>query len=398
MKLDAPNANYTSTWINDGPVTFANPVSASVTDAGSANLVLLTVTLASPHAGDALAANTAGTSISTTYNAGKGTGVLTLSGADTLVDYQQVLDSVTYDNTSGGPIANTEAVSVVASDGTTTSAPALGTIDINAPPIVLLNAPNAGFSSIWTNSGPVTITNAVNAGVADGRTADLVSLTVTLTSPQAGDVLAANTSGTNVSASFNAAAGVLVLSGTDTAGNYQQVLASVTYNNMLGGPGVGSENVSVVADDGFSTSVPAVGTIYLGAPAHSTVAGVDLFYNQSKFDGNTAGVSLKDDRAIDPTKTAYLPGTGAATFANLSGYTDGINGIMMDLSLGGLHGSISAADFVFNVGANNSPSTWATAPAPTIVSVRPGAGFGGADRVELIWANDAIKDTWKPGV
>ncbi len=392
LQLDAPNASYTSTWTNDGPVTIANPLTASVTDTSSAELISLTVTLTSPQLGDVLAADTSGTSISATYNAGAG--VLTLSGADTLADYQQVMDSVTYDNSSGGPVVSMEAVSVVASDGHSTSAPAIGTIDINAPPVVLLNGPNAGFASIWTNSGPVSITNPVNASIADGTAADLVSLTVTLTSPHAGDVLAAYTSGTNVSASFNAGAGVLVLSGTDSVANYQQVLASVTYNNTLGGPGVGSETISVVADDGFSSSTPAVGTIYVGVPAHSTVAGIDLFYNQSKFDGNSAGVSTKDDKAIDTTKTAYLPGTGAATFANLSGYADGINGIMVDLTTGGMHGSVTASDFVFKVGANNTPNLWAAAPAPTIVSLRAGAGTAGADRVELIWANDAIKDTW----
>ncbi len=392
LQLDAPNASYTSTWTNDGPVTIANPVTASVTDTSSAELISLTVTLTSPQLGDVLAANTSGTSISGTYNAGAG--VLTLSGADTLADYQQVLDSVTYDNASGGPVVSMEAVSVVASDGHSTSAPAIGTIDINAPPVVLLNSPNAGFASIWTNSGPVSITNPANASIADGTAADLVSLTVTLTSPHTGDVLAANTSGTNVSASFNAASGVLILSGTDAVGNYQHVLASVTYDNTLGGPGVGSETVSVLADDGFSSSTPAVGTIYVGVPAHSTVAGIDLFYNQSKFDGNSGGVSTKDDKAIDTTKTAYLPGTGAATFANLSGYADGINGIMVDLTTGGMHGSVTASDFVFKVGANNTPNLWAAAPAPTIVSLRAGAGTAGADRVELIWANNAIKDTW----
>ena len=64
----------------------------------------------------------------------------------------------------------------------------------------------------------------------------------------------------------------------------------------------------------------------------------------------------------------------------------------------GNHGSITLAnilnDFTFKVGNNNTPSTWATATSPISVSVRAGAGVGGSDRVELIWADNAIKETW----
>ena len=51
--------------------------------------------------------------------------------------------------------------------------------------------------------------------------------------------------------------------------------------------------------------------------------------------------------------------------------------------------SITAADFIFRVGNNNSPGTWATANAPTSVSVRAGAGVSGSDRVEIIWNGGA---------
>jgi hypothetical protein len=43
---------------------------------------------------------------------------------------------------------------------------------------------------------------------------------------------------------------------------------------------------------------------------------------------------------------------------------------------------------------NNSPGTWAAAPAPLQVSVRAGEGAGGSDRVEIVWAAGAIVDRW----
>ena len=81
-----------------------------------------------------------------------------------------------------------------------------------------------------------------------------------------------------------------------------------------------------------------------------------------------------------------------ATFANVSSYTKGINGIMVDIA--GAPGPISAADFVFKVGNNNSPSTWGTANDPTDISVRAGAGVNGSDRVEIIWTTGAPFKEW----
>ena len=65
---------------------------------------------------------------------------------------------------------------------------------------------------------------------------------------------------------------------------------------------------------------------------------------------------------------------------------------MVDIA--GPHGTITAADFIFRVGNNNSPGLWATANAPTSVSVRAGAGVSGSDRVEIIWNTGAPTKQW----
>jgi hypothetical protein len=71
---------------------------------------------------------------------------------------------------------------------------------------------------------------------------------------------------------------------------------------------------------------------------------------------------------------------------------------MIDLNGGGAHGSISlstiANDFIFKVGNNNTPGSWAAAPTPSAVSVRLGAGTGGSDRVEITWTDGVIKNQW----
>ena len=133
----------------------------------------------------------------------------------------------------------------------------------------------------------------------------------------------------------------------------------------------------------------------LAQPVFSAmVASTHLFYKGStRFNVTNSNLpGFSDDNAIAPDKTAYLPGSGGSAFSAVSSYTRGINGLMVDMA--GAHGAITANDFVFKVGNNNSPSTWNSATAPIAVSVRSGAGTGGSDRIELIWADNAIQQTW----
>ncbi len=98
----ALDTGYSATWTGGGAVDITDPTAATIFQGDSANLVSLSATITSgANANNVLSANTAGTSISQSYNAG--TGVLTLSGADTKANYQAVLRSIKYDNTGGGP-------------------------------------------------------------------------------------------------------------------------------------------------------------------------------------------------------------------------------------------------------------------------------------------------------
>ena len=124
--------------------------------------------------------------------------------------------------------------------------------------------------------------------------------------------------------------------------------------------------------------------------AVSWVSGRHVFYNQSVWDGNDAAAGPADDAAIATDKLPLLPG-GDATFANYTSYSRGLNGLMVDVTeLGGVPG---AADLGFAGGNDGFPAGWSAAPTPSI-SVRWGAGVGGADRVTLIWASGLLRRTW----
>jgi hypothetical protein len=138
---------------------------------------------------------------------------------------------------------------------------------------------------------------------------------------------------------------------------------------------------------------------------NSTVAGRHIFYNQSSYDGSNAaiqptiaGVNNDDEDARDTSKVALLPGAGAATWANITGYDKGINGIMIDLSTGVDHSGLTLANvannFIFKVGNNNTPANWAVAPAPNALSVIAGGGVSGSDRVVITWTTGAITKKW----
>jgi hypothetical protein len=149
----------------------------------------------------------------------------------------------------------------------------------------------------------------------------------------------------------------------------------------------GSYKVSYIGGSGNDVTLERI------AAANSSVLKTNLFYKGSTKWDVTNGATFSDDNAIAPDKTAYLPGSGTSSFAAVSSYDKGINGIMVDLS--GPHGSITANDFTFKRGNNNSPNAWTAAIAPTAVTTRAGAGQSASDRIELLWAdNDAVKKQW----
>ncbi|MEX0938638.1 MAG: alkaline phosphatase family protein [Pirellulales bacterium] len=131
-------------------------------------------------------------------------------------------------------------------------------------------------------------------------------------------------------------------------------------------------------------------SIFVNSEA-ATVEGRHVFYNDSFFDDATFGND--DDTAIDPTKSALLPGQ-TATNANYISYTRGINGIMVDIA--NPEGTVDAADFEFHdMGRNGDTPT--AAPAPDSITVGPGEGVGGSDRVVMTWDTSAgivFDTTW----
>jgi hypothetical protein len=162
--------------------------------------------------------------------------------------------------------------------------------------------------------------------------------------------------------------------------------------NMLGSrltlaytPGaVGDADITVRATDPEGAWIEETFTVTV-EPSAAEVVDRHIFYNNSALDSGG-----DDDAAIDPAKTPLLQ--GVATSANQTSYPGGINGLMIDIS--GLTGTPTVSDFGVRVNQAANPDTWSTGPAPQNVTVRPGEGSGGSDRVTLTWADGAILNQW----
>ncbi len=179
----------------------------------------------------------------------------------------------------------------------------------------------------------------------------------------------------------------------DSIVSYDWDIASGTY--LLGGVspsltpaeitalGVGEFQVILTVTDTFGAIDSDQTTLTVNSLAE--VVDRHIFYNNSALDAGG-----DDDAAIDPSKTPLLQGT--ATSANQTSYSRGINGLMIDIS--GLTGTPTAGDIGVRVNQAANPDTWSPGPAPQSVTVRPGEGAGGSDRVTLTWADGAITNQW----
>jgi hypothetical protein len=196
------------------------------------------------------------------------------------------------------------------------------------------------------------------------------------------DVVVANGSSSSVSVLVGNGDGTFQSAENYATGSFPVGIAVGNFNGDSSADGKPYHDLAVANSGDNSVSV------LLNA---SSVVGRHVFYNQSKFDGNSAAIDAADNSAIAVDKTAYRLGDGLAGFDNITSYTRGINGIMVDIT--GSHPGITADDFVFKVGNNDSRADWATI-APASMSVIAGGGVGGSDRVAITWANGVIKNQW----
>src|SRR3989442_299564 len=285
--------------VNDAPVVTAGATLAyteqgaaavidntiTLADADDTQMAGATVTIGNFVAGDTLTWTNAG-SVTGAYNAG--TGVLTLSGTDTLANYQAVMRSVKFSSSSDDPTANntmtTRTVTWAATDadsdavGAKTSAGVTSTINVTAVNDASMLA--TGSTLNYTENGAAAAINAALT-VADLDNPTLPSATVSITGNfvSGQDVLSfTNVPATmgNIAGVYNAGTGVMTLSSagsTATLAEWQVALRAVQYSNSSDNPSTAARTVSFTVNDGAANSNTVASTVNVTAVNDAAVLG-----------------------------------------------------------------------------------------------------------------------------
>ena len=128
------------------------------------------------------------------------------------------------------------------------------------------------------------------------------------------------------------------------------------------------------------------------AAATGTVVGRRVFYNNSAFDGADPAATAADLAAVAPDKAALRPGE-AATFANVTSFDKGINGVLIDFA-GLPDATLGVDDFAFHSGRTADPATWGPAPAPASVTLLPTPLGAAVTRYAITWPDGSLVNTW----
>ncbi|WP_440224335.1 beta strand repeat-containing protein [Dokdonella sp. MW10] len=286
----------------------------TVSDVDSANLAGATVRISANHddSQDFLAfANTA--TITATYAAA--TGTLTLTGTDTVANYQAALRTVTYANTSQDPSTLQRTITWTASDDAgATSQPAASTVAItavnDAPVVTAL-----GNVDYLEGSAPVVAAPFLTVGDVDDANLEGATVQIAAGLVVAEDVLAF-TAGNGITGSYTAASGTLVLTGTSSVANYQAALRSVTYVNTIALPTTAPRTLSWTATDGDLASAPATTTVTVQRLNEAPVvtAGGTLAYTEgSAATVIDAAVTVSDPDDTDLAGASVQIAAGFAT-------------------------------------------------------------------------------------
>src|SRR6202011_4835680 len=139
--------------------------SVTVSDVDNTNMASASVAISVGFAvgQDVLDANVTGTSIGKSYNTA--TGVLALTGSDTKAHYQQVLDSVTYFNSSDNPSGADRTINYTVNDGALNSNTSTSTVHVTP-----------------VNDAPV-VTATGNLAYTENQAATAIAPSLTVTDP-----------------------------------------------------------------------------------------------------------------------------------------------------------------------------------------------------------------------
>ena len=236
---------------------------------------------------------------------------------------------------AGETVSATATVNLGGGNYGDTSEFAAGVVAQSTPPMIDLDAddsaaPGGDYVTTFVEDGGAVVIADADATIVDPDSANLVSLTVTITNLLDGtaESLTANTTGTSITDSYDNMTGVLLLTGSDTLANYEQVLRTIAYNNTDQDPDTSSRLVEFVAHDGVNNSSVARTTIAMtavnDAPGGSFVASQstpeDTGLIFSTANGNAIVIN-DPDAGTNPVRILVTVSNGTLSLSGTTGLT-----------------------------------------------------------------------------
>ena len=364
--------DITITPTANAPVVTAGSPSASFTEAGSAVTLASALVLSDADdtqlgkaqvsissgwlSGDQLA-YTAVSGIGGSYD--DSTGVLTLTGAASLADYQTVLRSITYGSSSSSlPASGSRTISWKAldanSDGltpqwSTAVTSTVSVVGVNQYPVISSSVSVA--ASFQENDSPVALNNQFTLSDKDSSQASGATITITA-GLTAGDTLALVETINGITASFNANTGSLSLSGAVNYGLYQQALRSVVFSSSSDNPTATSSSRTLqwqITDKDVTPANQASSDLF------TTTINLTAVNDNPTLDVFTAGaVSGGEDSTITIRYGDLIgPGPGQAQVADVDGTVSSL--LVSELLSGSLRlGSSESTATAYATGSNDT--------------------------------------------
>ena len=328
---DLPGIGFASVYVPDGrAVLLVDPARLVVGDADDPELHAATARIENllDVGQEILSVVSDGTSITASYEAS--TGVLLLSGTDTLGHYRQVLRTLTYRHLAtppaGLPDPTPRTIGVFVHDGEGNSSVATSLVEfapLHLPPALDLNGgePGSAFGVVLTASETVVSVVAADATCTDADSPTLASITVRIVDLSDGihEALLADVSGTTISGNYDTVNGTLTLTGVDTLEHYQRVLRTLRYQNTAPDRALVPRQIRFVAHDGLDESEPVVATVEL-------VGGTAVVWGYVYADVNNNGIKDPPELGLPnvpvaltgPVNTVHLTREdGSFSFAQL---------------------------------------------------------------------------------
>ncbi|HNP18530.1 MAG TPA: FG-GAP-like repeat-containing protein [Fulvivirga sp.] len=284
----------------------------TVSDADNTSLQSATISIINNfnQAEDALVFNTQN---GITGNYVSTTGVLTLSGASSVANYQTALRSVRYINTSEDPSIATRTIEFSVYDGTDNSTPATRNVQVvavNDAPV--LSSSNSGTLNYDQNTAAILVDDLLS--ISDVDNANLLSVTVTINGYQSGDVLNA-TPPSGITSNFDTGTGILLLSGSAPLADYIAAVQSTIFSST----GSSTRQIEFVANDGTDNSSVHSRQIAIILPNEapvlsSTNMGTSVNYNQ-----NGSAILIDNQITVSDVDDTFLEGLTVSINGFVSG-------------------------------------------------------------------------------